>query len=809
MARLHPGVYIEEVSSGVRPIEGVSTSNGAFIGKAEMGILNKAVLVTSFQEFQVKYGQFLPGGHYLAHSALQFFNNGGKACYIVRVARSGAAAAAIAIKDRRSSAGKTVTIKAANEGEWGNRIDVVITDGTDNPDNEFAIQVYRDRSDQNPPLPPLLLEINDNLSMNPEADNYVEKALAANSKYILAEVNLTNAANADAGFSRSDQLPVGNGADLLKLRAGGTSGATETPGSDGPPATAGTSRSGVNPPETPPADRRKININLNGDGAQTITIPLEAATGADVAAAIQKSVRALKAKDPVNQSAYDDFTCAYETPPAPASPAYLLTSGTKGATSSVVVTNGTVLDSTEVATPIILPAGQHEFAIEIDGDGPHGVRLTGPLTNGDAIALAIQTAVRALTPKRSSNAVAFKGDGTPANPGFACVYQNANLPGSPSFLLTSGRPAGEARARSSVRVINSPVNNIAGTLKLGVTNGGREVTGAAILRPAKSQTPTEYHLGDAAINGNVDSVTPGADGGIPGDKDYGRPDRQDYINGLPALDPIRDVNIVCIPGVGDAAVVAAGVNYCTQRADCFFVGDVNKTDDTIEEAQAFINSLTVKSSYGAVYFPWLMMLDPSGKTPGPIEVPSSGFVAGMYARIDARRGVWKAPAGTEANIGGAVSLTANITDIQQDFLNPIGVNVIRSFPASGLVIWGSRTLATRSDPEYRYVPVRRTAMFLEQSIYNGIQFAVFEPNDEVLWASLRLNITAFMLLQFRAGAFQGKTANDAFFVKCDSSTTTQADIDAGIVNILVGFAPLKPAEFVVLKLSQKSGQTGA
>jgi hypothetical protein len=130
-------------------------------------------------------------------------------------------------------------------------------------------------------------------------------------------------------------------------------------------------------------------------------------------------------------------------------------------------------------------------------------------------------------------------------------------------------------------------------------------------------------------------------------------------------------------------------------------------------------------------------------------------------------------------------------------------------PFSGFVIWVARTLATQSNPEYRYVPVRRTAIFLEQSIYNGIQWAVFEPNDEDLWASLRLNINAFMLLQFRNGAFQGRTPNDAFFVKCDNQTTTQADIDAGIVNILVGFAPLKPAEFVVLKLTQKTGQPAA
>jgi hypothetical protein len=353
-----------------------------------------------------------------------------------------------------------------------------------------------------------------------------------------------------------------------------------------------------------------------------------------------------------------------------------------------------------------------------------------------------------------------------------------------------------------VRVSNGGSNNVATTLRLGTTNQGAEITGSAVLRPANSQTPTEYHLGDAvAPSGNVAAVLAGDDGATPV--------RQDYKNGLPALDPVRDFSILAIPGIGDLDVVASGTNYCTLRTDCFFIGDMTSDDDTVAEAQTFVNSLTVKSSYGAVYYPWLKMTDPTGASAVPISVPPSGFVAGMYARIDARRGVWKAPAGTEANLGGAVGLLAETTDVQQDFLNPIGVNVIRSFPASGLVIWGTRTLATRSDPEYRYIPVRRTAIYLQQSIYNGIQWAVFEPNDEPLWSSLRLNIGAFMMLQFRAGAFQGKTPSEAFFVQADNKTTTQADIDAGVVNILVGFAPLKPAEFVVLKFSQKVNQPAA
>jgi phage tail sheath protein FI len=155
-------------------------------------------------------------------------------------------------------------------------------------------------------------------------------------------------------------------------------------------------------------------------------------------------------------------------------------------------------------------------------------------------------------------------------------------------------------------------------------------------------------------------------------------------------------------------------------------------------------------------------------------------------------------------VSGALAVATTVSDTEQDQLNPVMVNVIRTVPGSGIVVWGARTIG--SDAEWRYIPVRRMAIFLRVSIYYGIQWAVFEPNDEPLWASLRLNIRSFMLTQFRAGAFQGAKPDDAFFVKCDSTTTTQQDIDNGVVNILVGFAPLKPAEFVVLKLSQKVNQ---
>jgi phage tail sheath protein FI len=320
----------------------------------------------------------------------------------------------------------------------------------------------------------------------------------------------------------------------------------------------------------------------------------------------------------------------------------------------------------------------------------------------------------------------------------------------------------------------------------------------------------------------------GSDGPDPRPLDFvGAPARDSTVTGtgIHALDKITDVNLIAIPGQGDAAIVSAGVEYCKnqrQLQDCFFIGDMGTivggvssarqdgasvTVRTIDDAVGFIAPPLDRAAgdFGAVYFPWIWSTDPIGRGRNPkILLPPSGFIAGIYARIDNSRGVFKAPAGIEAGVAGALSVATMVSDVEQDRLNPISVNVVRSVPGSGYVVWGARTFG--SDASWRYIPVRRMAVFLRVSIYYGIQWAVFEPNDEPLWAALRLNIRSFMLTQFRAGAFQGSTPDEAFFVKCDSSTTTQQDIDNGVVNILVGFAPLKPAEFVVLKLSQKVNQ---
>lgn len=308
-----------------------------------------------------------------------------------------------------------------------------------------------------------------------------------------------------------------------------------------------------------------------------------------------------------------------------------------------------------------------------------------------------------------------------------------------------------------------------------------------------------YLVGDnTAPTAQIQAVTAGLNGDPATDLHF--------QNAFPILDNVRDVSLIAAPGIGSATIIGTGASYCENRAlsDCFYIADMPADNDTVVEANSLVASVPTHNSYVGLYTPWLTMLHPTDGNADPIPVPPSGFVAGMYAKTDARRGVWKAPAGLGASLAGTSGLMVNFSDVQQGDLNPNNVNVIRQF-TKGRVIWGARTLHT--NPEHKYIPVRRMTIFLRVSIYEGIQWAVFEPNDEPLWSQLRTSIGSFMMNLFRRGAFQGSKASEAFFVKCDSETTTQNDIDQGIVNVQVGFAPLKPAEFIVVQISQKAGQS--
>lgn len=657
----YPGVYVEEVSSGVRPISLASTSTAAFLGVAEKGSLTEPKRIFNFTQFQTYYGGFLSSS-YLAHAVYQFFNNGGSIAYIVRVAGANTQTAEMVLSDRAAAPQATMTVSAASPGVWGNEIELEVTDGTVDPDNEFNLLVYRGSG-----ADAELLETFENLGMVPTASNFVE-TVTATSKYIRVSVN---DANATLSGAQARGASTGGAAPVTPLAA----------------------------PET------RFRININGDGYQEVN----------------------------------------------------LTDGVGGG------------------------AGQ-----------------AANLNTAANIAIAIQYVVRnEIEPQRAStDPVAFSG--------FTAAVEAVD---AVNVLVLRSGTSGAASSVTIARA-NDSANNATGYLSLGRLDGGSETMGAAITRPENisfAVDASRYALGDhspVAAAGPVISIQAGSDGDPIVNE-------QPYVNALSLLDPVDDVSLICIPGVASPSLFGEAVNYCENRSlsDCFFIGDMPQDYDTVEEAQGFVGGISPKNSYGAVYMPWLYMNDPTGASSQPIAVPPSGFVAGLYAKTDARRGVWKAPAGTAAAVAGSTGLLVNLTDVEQGLLNPdpYHVNVIREFAASGRVIWGARTVT--SDAEWNYIPVRRMAILLRVSIYRGIQWAVFEPNDEPLWAALRLNITSFMMTLYRRGAFQGSKPSDAFFVKCDGETTTQDDINAGIVNIQIGFAPLKPAEFVVVQISQKAGQS--
>lgn len=361
--------------------------------------------------------------------------------------------------------------------------------------------------------------------------------------------------------------------------------------------------------------------------------------------------------------------------------------------------------------------------------------------------------------------------------------------GSGHLKLESVALPGES---SSVVIAGGQFGSLAAGIRMGLANGGLERTGAAEHRPV------------ALVNAVPTSS--GADG-APGGEVLLTGNAADKT-GIYALLDVDLFNLLAIPETFDmtapagSALIAEATALCEQRR-AFYIVDApsnRKLDDIV--SWAAVSS----SRNAATYFPPVRIIDPLDGM-RPRSMAPSGTLAGVYARTDATRGVWKAPAGTDATLNGVLELAQPISDLENGQFNPKGVNALRSFPAYGRVAWGARTMKgddSQAD-EYKYVPIRRLALFLEESLYRGTQWVVFEPNDEPLWAQVRLNLGVFMNGLFRQGAFQGKTPQEAYFVKCDKETTTQADRNLGIVNILVGFAPLKPAEFVVLTIQQIAG----
>ncbi|MDH3352094.1 MAG: phage tail sheath subtilisin-like domain-containing protein [Gammaproteobacteria bacterium] len=308
--------------------------------------------------------------------------------------------------------------------------------------------------------------------------------------------------------------------------------------------------------------------------------------------------------------------------------------------------------------------------------------------------------------------------------------------------------------------------------------------------------------------------TNGSDGADIGFSQIADPSLKPIGRGIWALDNAGIFNLLCIPPFSaemdvDAETWTAAQHYCHEKRAMLIIDAPStwSSPSDVVAGEELTGAVPVRHKNAAVYFPRVKMANPLKDDQVETFAPC-GLIAGTYARTDSQRGVWKAPAGLQAQLVGVDELACTVTDPENDKLNGLGVNCLRSFPDAGDVIWGSRTTvgAHHLASEWQYVPVRRLALYIEESLYRGMKRVVFEPNDETLWANIRITIAAFMQNLFRAGAFPGSTPDEAYFVKCDRETMTQTDIDLGVVNIHVGFAPVRPAEFVVIRIRQMAGQ---
>lgn len=288
---------------------------------------------------------------------------------------------------------------------------------------------------------------------------------------------------------------------------------------------------------------------------------------------------------------------------------------------------------------------------------------------------------------------------------------------------------------------------------------------------------------------------------------------QDYQSIFTALENAHAVNIICLPGLhythqhAMSAIIDEAANHCRKKGDRLVLIDPPPAFPLTQQNNvAYLN--LPNTSYAALYYPWVTIPNPEAisdkQAPKTVSIAPCGFAAGIWARTDQAHGAWKAPAGTEAQLVGASGFEYAVDNAQQDQLNPLGINCLRTFPARGLLIWGARTLASQTNSEWRYLSVRRTAIMIEQSINRGTEWTVFEPNDHRLWSALKNSVSNFMQTLFREGAFPGSTVSDAYFVKCGlGETMSQTDIDNGELILTVGFAAVKPAEFVIINIRRK------
>lgn len=766
----YPGVYIQEVSSGVRTITGVSTSVAMFVGFAQQGPLGRPTQLFSFADYLRAFGPDTSASE-MATQVRLFFQNGGERCYVMRIADN-ASAATLTMSNEAGAA--TLQLTARNPGTAGNRIRAEVDYATPTPNSTFNLRVFVETETSPGVFGQSEVERFVGLSMDPASGRYVVDVLASDSALVVAidpgGVPIVGPSYSDRLFTNDGALlgvlstEIGLTRDTFRISADGgatffevvaTVGATGVGTlQDSIDASMGLGVVTVGLFSVGPGDPETVRVVPVGSGA--VQILPAADPSRDLSAALGLGT----ARGGIEFGAHADRrpapTGTFFTPRSDLSNLHALAVETAATLTNVTITDGT-------------------------GGSPYDVPLT-------------------LSP-----AGALYAAGVTTYPSYSNVRAKLN------------QIAGAVNAAAAASVELNWAVDVEDVALVFRAVGSQSRNFTAIVDTVVAvgdfgQNARFYSFGFGGLPADFQSGSAGSDGIAPANESF-------YEDAYQIIE--RDVdlfNLLVLPrAAGDGEAFRRDLwgpaSVFCQRRRAFLLVDPPHDWATVADILTDSSTATIAqlrqgmvNDHAAVYWPRVTAVD--SVTGLPVRVDPSGSVAGIMARIDGARGVWKAAAGIEASVRAVQGLERSISDPENGVINQQAVNALRVFP-NGIVVWGARTMDgfdNSGNTDYRYGPVRRFALFIEESLVRGLKFAVFEPNGDVLWAQIRLAAGAFMNNLFRQGAFAGTKASDAYFVLCDSTTTTQNDINLGIVNVVIGFAPLHPAEFVVITLQQKAGE---
>jgi phage tail sheath protein FI len=768
---------VQEAPSGSHTITGVATSIAAFVGMSKDGIVGEPELILGFTDYTRQFSNDISQGE-MTDQVRQFFLNGGQQAYIVRVGQGILNASTVLT----APSGSTLTLTAISGGTNGNNIRAIVDYDTPDPERTFNLTVFRELTDPSGNTTTSNQELHQNLSMDTNSTRFVETILTQNSNLISGKVKLVANSTATSISASAAVAPDIIGAILAFIPATGTG---------------------------------KFRISVDGNPFAPVSIPK---TGVTTAAQLQVLIN--------QQLGLTAGTITVTTPAAgqssasPPGPVQFLQ---LAAGVELVIAPAT---DSDIAVPFGLGVAQGGVEIGLfSNDRPPASGLVSQIGLNPSQPTADLSFLQFFAASLKSNWISttslqLTGGNVPFGTitGDKVTFPEPNAPEMRDTIVGFGPSL--VKARDCMFAIASAISGISPGWKATVSKFGYRITLRPSSGPASGGAGATFIAGVApagfVLNSIFDGVIAasgaavlggGNDGTKPGPDAYSKAyielDKVDLFNLLILPRSVGDVNNDRLALWGPASVFAASRRaFLIMDLDTTATQVTNSSSSAAAQVVALRNGLT--KDHAATYWP-RVQINPDGNAR---FIDPNGTIAGIMARIDGSRGVWKAPAGLEADLRGVLAVSVPMSDQENGVINPLALNAIRSF-TNGIVSWGARTMDgfdNSGDDDFKYIPVRRVESFIEESLIRGLKFAVFEPNDEPLWAQIRLSAGAFMNNLFRQGAFQGSSQRDAFFVKCDSETTTQNDINLGIVNVVVGFAPLKPAEFVIITIQQLAGQ---